>query len=85
MICPGGGFSYVGSLHEGFPHAAVLSKKGFNVFVLKYRAGSGLKASEDLASAVSYIFRNADALEIGIEGYSRGGVLPVHGWSAISR
>jgi hypothetical protein len=21
IICPGGGFSYVGSIHEGFPHA----------------------------------------------------------------
>ncbi len=26
VICPGGGFSYVGSIHEGFPHALVLSQ-----------------------------------------------------------
>ena len=26
IICPGGGFSYVGSVHEGFPHAIELSK-----------------------------------------------------------
>jgi acetyl esterase/lipase len=73
VICPGGGFSYVGSLHEGFPHAAVLSKKGFNAFVLKYRPGGGLKASEDLASAISYIFRNADVLGVGTAGYSLWG------------
>ena len=23
VVCPGGGFSYVGSIHEGFPHLAV--------------------------------------------------------------
>lgn len=73
VICPGGGFAYVGSLHEGFPYAVELSKKGFNVFVLKYRAGSGLKASEDLASAISYIFQNAKILEVDTEGYSLWG------------
>lgn len=40
VICPGGGFSYVGSLHEGFPPAVEISKMGYNVFVLKYRVGS---------------------------------------------
>jgi acetyl esterase/lipase len=73
VICPGGGFVYVGSLHEGFPHAVELSKKGFNVFVLRYRVGDGLKASEDLAAAISYIVRNADMLEVGTEGYSLWG------------
>ena len=28
IVCPGGGFTYVGSLHEGFPLAMVLSQKG---------------------------------------------------------
>lgn len=28
VICPGGGFSYVGSIHEGFPHALALSRMG---------------------------------------------------------
>jgi acetyl esterase/lipase len=73
VICPGGGFAYVGSFHEGFPHAVELSKKGFNAFVLKYRAGSGLQATEDLASAVSYIFQNAVTLEVDTEGYSLWG------------
>jgi hypothetical protein len=39
IVCPGGGFSYVGSLHEGFPLAMVLSQKGYNSFVLRYRTG----------------------------------------------
>lgn len=73
VICPGGGFAYVGSLHEGFPHAVELSQKGFNAFVLKYRTGSGVTASEDLAAAVSYIFDHADMLEVSTEGYSLWG------------
>jgi acetyl esterase/lipase len=73
IVCPGGGFTYVGSLHEGFPYALELSKKGFNAFVLKYRVGNGLRATEDLAAAISYIFKNAKLFEVGIEGYSLWG------------
>lgn len=32
-----------------------------------------MKADEDLASAVSYVFQNADMLEVGTEGYSLWG------------
>jgi hypothetical protein len=39
VVSPGGGFSYVGSVHEGFPYAEAISRKGYNAFVLKYRAG----------------------------------------------
>ena len=45
VVSPGGGFSYVGSVHEGFPHAAAISSKGYNAFVLKYRAGVWSKPS----------------------------------------
>jgi hypothetical protein len=38
VIAPGGGFSYVGSVHEGFPYAQEISNRGYNAFVLKYRA-----------------------------------------------
>jgi acetyl esterase/lipase len=63
VIAPGGGFDYVASLHEGFPYAVEISNRGYNAFVLKYRAGRGSTiATEDLAAAVSYIFRNADSL-----------------------
>lgn len=73
VICPGGGFTYVGSLHEGFPLAMVLSQKGYNAFVLRYRTGGGLRAAEDLAAAISYIFKNADRLEVGVGDYSLWG------------
>ncbi|MDR3373774.1 MAG: alpha/beta hydrolase, partial [Ancalomicrobiaceae bacterium] len=74
IIAPGGGFAYVGSLHEGFPYAVEISDLGYNAFVLKYRAGHGGRiATEDLAAAVSYVFRNASALGVGTEGYSLWG------------
>ena len=38
VIAPGGGFSYVGSIHEGFPYAVAIRDRGYNAFVLKYRA-----------------------------------------------
>jgi acetyl esterase/lipase len=73
VICPGGGFSYVGSLHEGFPLALEISKKGYNAFVIRYRIGGEQIACEDLAAALSYIFRNAQSLEVSTEDYSLWG------------
>jgi acetyl esterase/lipase len=70
IICPGGGFSYVGSVHEGFPHAIELSKKGYNAFVLPYRVGGQQRACEDLAAAISYIFRHAKSLGVSTKDYS---------------
>ena len=74
VVCPGGGFSYVGSVHEGFPYAAAISSKGYNAFVLKYRAGHGeAAATRDLAAAVSYILQDAATLGVGTGGYSLWG------------
>lgn len=74
VIAPGGGFAYVGSVHEGFPYAQAISQQGLNAFVLKYRAGEGGRvATEDLATAVSYIFQNASALQVSTVGYSLWG------------
>jgi acetyl esterase/lipase len=74
VISPGGGFAYVGSVHEGFPYAATISKQGYNAFVLRYRAGlGGATATQDLAAAISYIFRNAETLGVSTDGYSLWG------------
>lgn len=74
VIAPGGGFSYVGSVHEGFPYAAEISSKGYNAFVLKYRAGyGGTVATRDLAAAISFIVSNAEALGVNAGGYSLWG------------
>ena len=74
VIAPGGGFAYVGSIHEGFPYAVAIRDRGYNAFVLKYRVGSGgAPATRDLAAAVSYIVRNAKRLGVNTEGYSLWG------------
>jgi acetyl esterase/lipase len=72
VVCPGGGFSYVGSLHEGFPLAREISKRGLNAFVIRYRVGEQ-RATEDLAAALAYVFKNAEALGVGTRGYSLWG------------
>ena len=74
VIAPGGGFSYVGSVHEGFPYAEAISDLGLNAFVLTYRVGQGGQvATEDLAAAITWIFRNAEELGVGTDGYSLWG------------
>jgi len=73
IICPGGGFSYVGSLQEGFPLALEISKNELNAFVVRYRTRSEQSATEDLAAAISYIFSNAGKLGVGTKDYSLWG------------
>lgn len=74
IVAPGGGFSYVGSIHEGFPYAVEINKAGYNVFVLKYRVGlGGRTATQDMAAAISYVFENATALDVVADGYSLWG------------
>lgn len=70
IVCPGGGFSYVGSLHEGFPLAQRISELGLNAFVIRYRIGSEQKATEDLAAAIAYVSRNAESLGVSTMDYS---------------
>jgi len=73
IVCPGGGFSYVGSLHGGFPLALEISKKGYNAFVIRYRIGGERVACEDLAAAIAYVFTNSRTLEVNKENYSLWG------------
>lgn len=68
----GGAFAYVGAMQDSFPHALELSKKGYNAFALIYRPDAQ-KACEDLARAVSFIFENADELEVDTDCYSLWG------------
>jgi acetyl esterase/lipase len=74
ILAPGGGFSYVASVHEGFPYAVEISHKGFNAFVIKYRAGCGSAcAIQDMAAAITFIFRNAEMLGVSTNDYSLWG------------
>lgn len=74
VIAPGGGFSYVGSVHEGFPYAQEISRRGYNAFVIKYRVGQGEEvATQDLAAALTFIFSHATTLGLDTRGYSLWG------------
>jgi acetyl esterase/lipase len=74
IVAPGGGFSYVGSVHEGFPYAQAIARAGYNAFVLKYRVGEGgAVATEDLAAAVTYVVGNADRLGVAKGRYALWG------------
>ena len=72
-ICnAGGGMVYVGAMHDSFPHALELSKKGYNAFALIYRPGAQT-ACEDLARAIAFVFAYAEELEVDTSCYSLWG------------
>lgn len=72
-ICnAGGAFAYVGAMHDSFPHALELSKKGYNAFALIYRPGAQT-ACEDLARAIDFIFTHKDELGVDTDYYSLWG------------
>ena len=72
-ICnAGGGSVFVGAMHDSFPHALELSKKGYNAFALIYRPGAPT-ACEDLARAIAFIHDNAKTLEVDVHNYSLWG------------
>ena len=72
-ICnAGGGFYYVGAMHDSFPHALELSKRGYNAFALIYRPDAQL-ACEDLARAISFIHEHAAELQVDVKNYSLWG------------
>lgn len=73
VVSAGGGFSYVGSIHESFPHALELSRRGYNAFALQYRTGGADVACEDLAAAITFIFEHADELGVSTDCYSLWG------------
>ena len=66
----GGGFLYVGAMHDSFPHALEASRNGYNAFALIYRPNY---AYEDLARAITFIHVHADELQIDPENYSLWG------------
>ena len=72
-ICnAGGGFAYVGAMHDSFPHALELSKLGYHAFALIYRPGAQA-ACEDLARAIAFIHEHEDELEVDTADYSLWG------------
>lgn len=78
IVNAGGGFMYVAGIHDSFPHALELSKKGYNAFALIYRPGART-ACEDLARAIAFLHEHADELGIDMSDYS------LWGGSAVAR
>ncbi len=84
VICPGGGYLVVSNVNEGFPVAARFNQEGLHAFVLNYtldsKTGALPNAIEDLALAVEFIQKNAQALHVDpkhymVAGFSAGGHL----------
>ena len=73
VICAGGGFYYVGSIHESMPHALWLARHGYNAFALVYRTRTADAACQDLSRAISFIFAHKDELGVDTNGYSLWG------------
>lgn len=72
IVNAGGAFVYVGAMHDSFPHALELAKKGYNAFALIYRPGAET-APEDLARAIAFVHEQADELEVDTADYSLWG------------
>lgn len=72
ILSAGGGFRYVGAMHDSFPHALELSKKGIHAFALIYRPGSETSC-RDLARAIAFIHENETLLQADVGGYSLWG------------
>ncbi len=72
-ICvAGGGFRYVGALHDSFPQALALAHRGYNALALIYRPGPRT-GQEDLARAIAFLHRHREKLQVETRGYSLWG------------
>lgn len=66
----GGGFMYVGAMHDSFPHSLEISKAGYSAFALIYRPDDPYN---DLARAITFIHDNAEELGVKPDDYSLWG------------
>ncbi len=82
VVCPGGGYAGLASMHEGTLVAQWLNKQGIAAFVLKYRMPNKHKTVplDDAWQAIRYVREHATEFnirpdKIGIAGFSAGGHL----------
>lgn len=82
VVCPGGGYAGLASMHEGTMFAQWLNKQGIAAFVLKYRMPNKHKTVplDDAWQAMRYVRDHAAEYgikpnKIGIAGFSAGGHL----------
>ena len=72
IVNAGGGFVYVGAMHDSFPQALAISRMGYNAFALIYRPGAQT-ACEDLARAIAFLYEHATEIQIDMTEYSLWG------------
>ncbi|MGN1182968.1 MAG: alpha/beta hydrolase [Faecalibacillus sp.] len=70
IVNAGGGFMYVAAMHDSFPQALEISKRGYHAFALIYRPDH---AMEDLAKAISFVFEHQSELKVNTSFYSLWG------------
>ncbi len=82
LICPGGGYTFVATDHEGVKWAPFLNEMGIAVFVLNYHLPNGNPhvPIKDAEMAIKRIYENSkiwgiNPADIGIMGFSAGGHL----------
>lgn len=66
----GGGFAYVGAMHDSFPHSLEIARAGYTAFALIYRPDDPYR---DLARAIMFVSANAEVLGVARENYSLWG------------
>ncbi len=69
VLSSGMAFRYVGAIHDSFPQAYELSKRGYNAFALIFRPGK-VSGCEDMARAIDFIFDHAEELGVNTADYS---------------
>lgn len=77
IVCAGGAFQYVGSMHASFPHCMAMAERGYNAFAIQYRTIGGnigrKLAMEDLVAGLTLIFRHPEMFEVDLNCYSAWG------------
>lgn len=66
----GGGFAYVGAMHDSFPHSLKISRAGYTAFALIYRPDDPYR---DLARAIKFVVDNSESLDVSKNNYSLWG------------
>lgn len=76
MVCPGGGYTNVCSISEGFPIARQINELGYSAFVLQYRTNEAAgypNPMDDLAESLRYVFAHAEEFGVDVEDYAVAG------------
>ncbi|OLN96206.1 Endo-1,4-beta-xylanase B [Colletotrichum chlorophyti] len=81
LVCPGGGYSRVSIVKEGYTPAAFLNSLGIDAWVLDYTTASNTtapiypKPQTEALDALNYIRKQNRTTRLGIWGFSAGGHL----------